>query len=84
MGTYNMDWQGLFVRQNELQLTMPKAGMHSNIMIQCRIYSGIGSESSNMNSFQRSKLIDLNKYCSQLSELKTVFDEKCTDFAKNV
>ena len=42
----------------------------------CFICCGIGKESSIMSSFQKTKRLNSNKYCSQLDQLKTALDKK--------
>ena len=72
---YIIIWNGRDPGTSELSHHQPHQRL---LFIQrrfCCIYGGVG-ETSIMSAFWKNQMINSNKYCSQLGQLKAAFDEK--------
>ena len=74
----NVEWKRLWGKQNEPPPTTPKASLHPRKVMLCTWWDWKGILYYEL--FPENQMINSNKYCFQLDQLKAALDEKHPEF----
>ena len=73
----NVEWKRLWGKQNEPPPTTPKAGLHPKKVMLCIWWDW--KEVLHYELLLENQMINYNKYCSQLDQLKAALHKKCPE-----